>query len=103
MDKELLFKPRLKEDEVLIEGIGVVRVRELNRDESLLVGGMDEGWAAKERKLVSLGCVDPVLTEDEVGQWQKASGNGELDAVSGRIAELSGMTDGAAKEAYKSV
>lgn len=101
MDKELLFRPRLPEADVEVPGVGTVRVRALSRAEVLLIQGV-EGTAAIERKTLSLGLVDPKLTEDEVGQWQEASLPNELDPVGERIAELSGMLEGSPKAAYKS-
>jgi len=51
--------------------------------------------------MLSLGLVDPKLTEDEVGMWQAASISSELDPVSTRIGELSGMLPDSAKQAVK--
>lgn len=100
MDKELLFKPRLPVADVEVPGIGTVRVRGLNRAEAMAVQGA-KGTEATERKILALGMVDPELTESEVGQWMKAAPAGELQPVSEKIAELSGMLDGSAKEAVK--
>ena len=100
MDKELLFKPRLPEDTVDVPGIGTVRVRGLNRAEATMIesAGSTE---AKERKILALGVVDPALTEAEVGRWMKAAPAGEIQPVSTRIAQLSGMLDDSAKTAVK--
>lgn len=101
MDKELLFKPRLPEDEVEVPGLGTVRVRGLSRAEATMIesAGTTE---AKERKILAFGMVDPALTEAEVGRWMKAAPAGEIQPVSTRIAELSGMLDDSAKAAVKS-
>lgn len=102
MDKELLFKPRLPETNVEVPGVGTVRVRGLNRIEAMHVQAAN-GPEATERRIMTLGMVDPVLTEAEVGQWQKASTAGEIEAVSQEIARLSGMLPDSDKEAYKSL
>ena len=102
MDKELLFKPRLPEADVDVPGIGMVRVRGLNRAEAMQVQSA-KGTEATERVILALGMVDPELTEAEAGRWQKAAPAGEIEPVSRKIAELSGMVEGADKEAYKSV
>lgn len=102
MDKELLFKPRLPEADVDVPGIGMVRVRGLNRAEAMQVQSA-KGTEATERVILALGMVDPQLTEAEAGRWQKAAPAGEIEPVSRRIAELSGMVEGAEKEAYKSL
>jgi hypothetical protein len=96
MDKEALFRPRLAEDDVDVPGIGTVRVRALNRAEVMAVQGV-AGLEARERKILAAGMVDPALTESEAGQWQKASPGGEIEPVSTRIAELSGLVEGAPK------
>lgn len=102
--KARLLAPRLTEDTVDIPGVGTVRVRCLTRFEAALVGKIDTGdVAALERKILSMGVVDPPMTEAEIGLWQAGAPAGELDPVVQRIAELSGMTDHAAKAAYKSV
>lgn len=99
MDKDLLFKPRLPEDEIDIPGIGTVRVRGLNRAEAMRVQAT-KGVEATERLILSLGMVDPELTEAEAGRWQKASAAGEIEPVATRIAELSGLAPDAPKAAY---
>jgi hypothetical protein len=109
VDKDLLLKPRLAEADVEIPGLGTVRVRALSRAEVLLVRkatdnaeGIDGPRAlVLERKMLATAMVDPVLTEAEVGQWQQASAAGELEPVTRRIQELSGMLETSAKEAVK--
>lgn len=100
MDKELLFKPRLTEEDVEIPGVGTVRVRALSRAEAMIVSDV-KGTEARERKILAFGMVDPQMTEAEVGRWQKAATAGEVNAVALRIATISGLLDGAAKEAVK--
>lgn len=117
MDKDKLLAPRadtpsgMPEDFVDVPGLGTVCVRGLSRFEVLDVRkatddaqGVDGPRALMlERKMVSLAMLDPVLTEAEVGTWQKIAGAAELNVVSLKIQELSGMTDAAPKEAYKSL
>jgi cell division inhibitor SulA len=102
--KEALFKPRLPEDDVEVPGVGTVRVRGLSRTEVMLmrkatdIEAIDGSRAlVLERKMLALGMVDPQLSESEAGRWQQASAAGELDLVSDRIAQLSGMAEGAPK------
>lgn len=102
VDKKQLFKPRLPEAEVEVDG-GTVRVRGLSRIEVLLVQAA-EGTAAQERRILRYGMVEPTVTETEAEKWQKAApgGNGgDLERVTGRIAELSGMAPAAEKDAYR--
>jgi hypothetical protein len=98
-DKELLFKERLPEAEVEVPNVGTIRVRALSRDEALKVRSSAD-VATIERRMIAAACLDPVLTVDEVKRWQLASPAGELEPITEKITELSGMTDGAAKEAY---
>ena len=108
MDKNLLFKSRLTEDTVEVPGVGTIRVRALSRAEAMTVRSAvkNEADAIKrtaelERKMLALAMVDPELTEAEVGQWQEASTAGEIEAVTDKVQELSGMLDGTAKATYK--
>jgi hypothetical protein len=107
-DKSLLFKSRLPEADVDVPGVGTVRVRGLSRAEVMGIRSdvKDEADAIKriawlERKLLAAALVDPVLTEAEVAEWQKASTAGEMEPVAHMVQVLSGTDDGAAKAAYK--
>ena len=106
-DKELLFKSALPEAEVEIPGKGTIRVRAMTRAEVLKIRSAvkDEADAIKrqaeiERKMLAVAVVEPDLTEDDVRRWQEASAAGEIDLVSDKVTELSGMGEGADKEAY---
>ncbi|PSL02884.1 hypothetical protein CLV30_109192 [Haloactinopolyspora alba] len=96
MDKELLFKARLPEGEVEVPGLGTVRVRGLSRDEVLAAQKADN-TADLERRMLAAGMVDPALTVAEAGRWQMASPAGELEPVTQKIRDLSGMGDDASK------
>lgn len=97
IDKDALFKSRLGEEEIDVPGVGTVRIRALSRNEAMSVRGVDLGIAEMERKLLALALVDPVLTEDEVKQWQDASGAGEMEPIMLAVVRLSGMQVDAAK------
>lgn len=119
VDKAKLLAPRaatpsgMPEGEVEVPGMGTVRVRGLSRAEQLLTvkqGDIDVAGnpditrvAAIERRMLAKAMVDPELTEDEVGQWQARATNGELEPVTEKVSELSGMLPGQAKELTKSV
>lgn len=109
-DKAILFKTALAEAEVEIPGKGItVRVRGLTRAEALSMQQVKDGPGridAIERKMLALAIVavdgEPTtFTEAEIGQWQKASAAGEMEPLGVKVQELSGMTEGAAKEAYQ--
>lgn len=107
MDKELLFKSRLNEADVEVPGVGTVRVRGLSRGEVIVMRKATDSAETLdgprqlviERKMIASAIVDPVLTEAEVKRWQDASPAGELDPVTNKISELSGLDDDAAKKA----
>ena len=99
-DKEALFKPRLPEADVDVEGLGTIRVRGLSRAEAMQVQNLN-GVAQVERAMLAMGMVEPKLTEGEAREWQEASIANEIEPVANKIAELSGMTENAAKDAYK--
>lgn len=101
MDEDLkarLLKPRLPEDTVDVEGIGTIRVRGLSRGEVFAAGQL-KGVEAQERRFLSLGMVDPEMSEDDVKLWQRNSPAGELEPVTVKIQELSGLAQTAAKQA----
>lgn len=102
VDKETLFKPRLPEADVEVPGIGIVRVRGLSRTEVLSIQQKDTSApGAFERVLLAYALMDPELTEGEVGEWQAASIAGELEPVTAKVTELSGLSKDSAKNAYK--
>lgn len=119
VDKAKLLAPRaatasgMPEADVEVPGMGTVRVRGLSRAEQLLTvkqGDIDAAGnpditrvAAIERRMIARAMVDPELTEEEAGQWQTRATNGELEPVTEKISELSGMLPGQAKELTKSV
>lgn len=100
MDKDLLLKARLPEAEVEVPGVGTVRVRALNLNEADRVSQV-KNTDARVRRILALGMVDPVLTEAEAGRWQRNAPAGEVDKVSTKIAELSGILPESAKDAVK--
>lgn len=91
------------EDVVLIEtpsGPVKLRVRGLSRHETLHVQAQ-KGVAAVEQMTISLGVLEPRLTTEQVKAWQKSSVGAEMDDVTRRIGELSGMLQGSRKAAIK--
>jgi hypothetical protein len=101
---DALFQEALAEADVIVPGKGLVRVRALTRSEVLRLQQVKDGperTAVIERKMVALAMLRPTMTEREVARWQQASPAGEMDVVTKRINQLSGIDDGAAKEAYR--
>lgn len=103
MDKELLFKPALPEAEVDIPGKGSVRVRALSRYEVMLLQkSASEDKELFERKALAMALVDPAMSEADVERWMRVTPFGDLNLVTMKISELSGLLDqNAVKEAIK--
>lgn len=85
----------------LPSGAGSVLVRGLTRKEALGVQGVEMDEADAERRLLAVALVEPVMTEEEVGQWQEVASAGELVPVVDAVLQLSGMTAEAPKEAAR--
>ena len=98
----------LPEDTVEIDGIGTVLVRGLSRGEVFMMqksradGGIktEDAW---ERRMLSLALLDPPMTEDEVGAWQRISPAGEMEPVGQKVRELSALDEGADKSGIQDV
>lgn len=97
MDKETLFKRRAADtlDTVDLEDF-VVTVRGLTHDEVEMAQKFDDS-AKRDRLLVVMGMVDPVLTPADVEEWFKIAPAGDLVRVLEKLAQLSGLDEGAGK------
>ena len=92
-----------REDFVVIDtdqGPMKVHVRGLSRQEVIHVQNT-KGVAAVEALTLHLGLLDPKMTIDQVKAWQKVSEGGEMEPVTKRIGELSGMLQDSRKAAIK--
>jgi hypothetical protein len=98
---DLLLTRRIPTGEIEIPGVGKVTVRGLSREE--MIGIPRDDMLEAERKTLAFAMVDPPMTEDQVLEWQRLSQASEINAVTMKVNELSGITEGAAKESYKSV
>lgn len=103
MDKSKLIGKRAdpKAVEVEVEG-GTVQVRPLSREQILILRKLNADPLKFEQLLLSYAMVDPELTEDEVAEWQKNSGALEIEDVTDKVMEISGLKERAEKAAYKS-
>lgn len=101
VDKAALLAPAdLDEADVEITG-GTVRVRGLTRHEAGLVQ-KNPDVDGKDRVTIAFGLVIPQLTESEVAAWMKTSKASDCVKIATRIAELSGLIESSAQDAYKS-
>lgn len=91
------------EDDVIVDtedGQVKVHVRGLSRQEVIHVQNT-KGVAAVEALTLHLGLLDPPMSIDQVKAWQKVSIGGEMEPVTKRIGELSGMLKDSRKAAMK--
>lgn len=95
-----LATPRLKEDDVEIEGIGMVRVRALSRLEAATLPETNK--SDREAHILAMGLTNPKMSVSEIKAWQAAAPAGELNVVAQRIGELSGLLETSGTDAYKS-
>jgi hypothetical protein len=96
MDKAKLLKARTKTEAIPVDG-GEVKVRYLTRDEVHEFAGKEFEAKEAERVVLALVLVDPVLTEAEVGEWQKVAPSNEIGNVVDRVMEMNGMSADASK------
>jgi hypothetical protein len=113
--KASLFQPIADgPEEVTLTTGQKIKVRGLSRNEQLqavksediTANGMPrfERTAIIEARIVAAGMVEPKLTFDEVRKWQQVPGRAaDINAVSTKIQELSGMLPGAPKSGLQVV
>jgi len=89
-----LLKPRgnTNRREVTLPSGATVAIRGLTREEALAVHGEEMDAAELERRLLACALVEPVMTEDEIGEWQKVCNAGELVPLVDAVLDISGMT-----------
>lgn len=98
--KEALKTPgRIKTDTHEIPGVGEVEFRGLNRGEVLMANkiGDEKGQAAQEQYILSCVMVDPLMTQQDVAEWQCAAHGGEIVPIQKKINVLSKLGKDAAK------
>lgn len=98
---EALISSALNEEDLPLS-TGLVRVRGLSRGEVFMMRKCKEDGGLKtegewERRMVSLALVAPKLTEEQVGAWQQGPAGGDLEKLTQKIQELSGLGEGADK------
>lgn len=101
IQKTALFDDRLPRADVDIDGVGTITVRALSRFEAALIAKR-EGNDAREKLILHLGMVDPVMSEADVGSWMRVATPQEIEKVTTAIATISGLLEDAPKSAYKS-
>lgn len=73
-----------------------VAVRALTRDEVIVMQALGTP-GERDNFIIATGMTDPKLSVEDVAAWAAAGDAGDLVAVSDRIAELSGLKQGADK------
>jgi hypothetical protein len=101
LTREEILGRKVGHGELNIEGFGTVGIRALTMAEAVEVRAL-EGRAEQVYLIISLGMIDPPMTLADVEQWASSDAAGPLNAISEGIAVISGMSEGAGKDAYKS-
>lgn len=98
--------------DVEIPGLGTVTVRGLTRVEVLSVRKATDNDPAAvdgprllvlERKLIAAGMVEPEMSEADVHRWQDVAPAGQLEPITEKIQELSGLLEGSDKATFPEV
>lgn len=100
IDKELLLKPRLAEEDYDIPGVGTVRVRALSWEEcSEFQRWTQDGKPTREvyARVLHRSLVDPAISEEEAGTLLGSANGGEIEALVAHIVKASGLVEGAQK------
>lgn len=97
-----LTTPRLKTDELEIEGVGSVLVRGLSRWEMVECQKLEDNRQRQDTLAVHYGMLEPAMAEHEVMAWRKAGNAMEIEAVARKVNELSGIGKDAAKSDVQS-
>jgi len=95
-----LFKPRLPEEVVEVEGRRF-RVRGMSRTEVVALRGKGLTMAEVEQQMIVTAVLEPKLTAGQAKRWQDAAPAGELEDLMNAIGRLSKMDKSAAKEVMK--
>lgn len=85
-----------EEDFELPSGL-TVRIRPLTRMEVLIIGKRDLPTDKKEAAFMSKAMVLPAMSEEDVKRWQTNSATGDMQELTERVQEISGMTKKGAK------
>jgi hypothetical protein len=94
----LLGKREEETRDVELPTLGVtVTVRALTRAEALRVVDRPMAPDEAERVLLSMALTNPLMSVDEVRQWQRVAPAGELQPVAEAIQQISGLGDAGAQ------
>ena len=100
MEAADLFKAKLREAQVEVEGVGTITVKALNRATAMKIAGIDNLATMEHWALVG-GMVDPPISMKDAKRWHEEAPSYVIEPVINKILELSGMIEGAEKEATK--
>lgn len=103
-----LTTQEIGEEDLPLPSGKLVRVRGLSRGEVFMMRKCQQDGGLKteaewERRMVSLALVQPALTEAQVGKWQDGPAGGDLEQLTQKIQELSGLAEGADKSGVQDV
>ena len=100
--KDDLFTTGMEEEDFVLPDGKKVRIRSLTRQEAHELSSCKD-TAMSEQIGLSGGLVQPKITRKEAETWMLNAGSGYLQPLIQAIQKLSGMAEGADKEAFQEV
>lgn len=98
---EDLLEPTLDEVDFELPTGRKVRIKSLNRDEALQIVESKKGSRDREIKMVAWAMVKPAMSYTQAAQWFAAAKAGDIQALTYKIQELSGLDDKAERQAVE--
>lgn len=97
VSKEELLAKRFGVEEIEIPELGLFKLRPLTRAEALAIKDVEMPVALFEQRAISLACVEPALSEEDVASLQETLPAGLFEPLTDKIAAMSGMKKDATK------
>ncbi|MDQ1700685.1 MAG: hypothetical protein QOG34_2548 [Frankiaceae bacterium] len=101
LTRDEILARKVGHGEITIEDFGTVKIRALTMLEAVQVREL-EGRVDQVYLIIALGLVEPAMSVADVELWGAQDSAGPLNAIADGIAVVSGMSEGAGKDAYKS-
>lgn len=96
---EGLLEPTLDEEDFALPSGAKIRIKSLNRNEALRIAESKQGTRDRELKMVAWAMVTPPMSYKDAERWFDQAKAGDIQALTFRIQQISGLTEDAEKEA----
>lgn len=98
-NKNAMLALNLRTEEIELEGVGTILVRELTRFEMVEVQELEDDRQAQDTKALFFGIAEPSLSLEEVAAFRKAQGSSVCERIARKVNQLSGIGKDATKSA----